>query len=138
VAGRLLLFSLLPLIIITGRVRGCRPPERVVVAAIAASAGTVLAGSLILLEASGAVLAAGAAYASLAILTGALAMLIGSRPEPGGGDEGPGTGGGPEGPPPFDWDDFERRFWDDVRRRASSGSGRPASGRPPSRQPSRR
>jgi hypothetical protein len=46
------------------------------------------------------------------------AMLLGRRP----GDDGrrgddDGGGSPPSPPPPFDWDEFERDFWDEVRRR---------------------
>jgi hypothetical protein len=137
VAGRLLLFSLPPLMILAGWLRGCRPPERFIVAGIAAAAAAVLAGSVVLLETSETELAAGAVYASMCILTVALAMLIRTRRErgDGGSDDG---GDPPPDPPPFDWDDFERAFWADVRRRSSSGRGRPGSGRSPSRAPSAR
>jgi len=136
VAGRLLLLSLPPLVIAAGGLRGCRPAERPIAMGIATGAGAVLAASLLLLDAEGSALLAGAAYGSMVIFTGALAMLIRRRPGP----DGPGGGGGgsPQEPPPFDWDDFERRFWADVRRRASSRGGTPGSGRSPSRAPSAR
>ena len=134
-AGRLLLLLLPPLVIAAGGLRGCRPAERPIAIAVAASAGVVLAASLVLLDAGGSALLAGAAYSSMVIFTGALAMLIRRRPGPGGPG---GDGGSPGQPPPFDWDDFERRFWADVRRRASSGGGTRGSARSPSRAPSAR
>jgi hypothetical protein len=139
VAGRLLVYSLPPLMIVAGWLRGCRPAERSIAVGVAVAAGAVLAGSLLILETSGSTLSAGAAYASLGIFAGTLAMLIRSRRTPGGGEGGSDGDHGPDQPPPFDWDDFERRFWDEVGRRGpSSGSGRPASGTQPSRSPSRR
>ena len=132
-AGRLLLYSLPLLTIAAAWIRGCRPGERVLVLAVATVAGATLIASLALLEASRSVLAAGAAYSAMVIFTATLAMVLRRRPEGrgGGGDQ----GSRPEEPPPFDWDDFERSFWAEVaRRRASSGGGRPASGRSPSRR----
>jgi hypothetical protein len=137
VAGRLLLYSLPPLMILAGAVRGCRPGERFIAVGVAAAAAAVLALSIALLEVSGDVVTAGSAYASMVILCGVLAMMI--RGQGGGDGRGRGDEGGDEPPgPSFDWDDFERRFWADVRRRASSGRGRPGSGRSPSRAPSAR
>lgn len=66
--------------------------------------------------------AKGCAYSLVVICTSSLAMLIRSR----GGDDGLGDGepltdpppvDGDHDPPPFDWDDFERGFWDEVERR---------------------
>lgn len=130
-AGRLLLFSLPLLTIAAGWARGCRPGERVLVVGVASAAGATLIASLVLLEVSGSALSAGAAYAATVIFTAALAMILRRRPER--GEDGGGSAE-PDSPPPFDWDDFERRFWAEVeRRRASSGRGTPGSGRSPSR-----
>ena len=58
----------------------------------------------------------GCAYACAVLAGTHWAMLLGKRPGRGGGDDG-GGGDKPVAPEPFDWDDFERRFWEDVKRR---------------------
>lgn len=57
------------------------------------------------------------AYASVSTATALWAMLL--RRRGGGGGGGGDTDNAPDTPelPPFDWDDFERRFWEDVKRR---------------------
>jgi hypothetical protein len=137
VSGRLVLYALPPLMIAAAGLRGCRPAERGVIAAIAAAAGAAALAALGLAQALDSFLWNGAAYAATAVFTSAFAMLVRRRAEPGGGDS-PDAGGEPE-PPPFDWDRFETQFWIEVaRRRISSGGGRTRSSRSPSPSRSRR
>jgi hypothetical protein len=68
-------------------------------------------------------LAKGSAYALAVMATSSCAMLLHGRSD--GGDGGEETGDGeprsPSGddpsPLPIDWDDFERRYWEEVGRR---------------------
>jgi hypothetical protein len=68
-------------------------------------------------------LAKGCAYALAVMATSSCAMLLHSRPDGGeggeetGGDE-PGPSSGDDDPSPLliDWDDFERRYWEEVKR----------------------
>jgi hypothetical protein len=68
-------------------------------------------------------LAKGCAYALAVMATSSCAMLLHSRPDgdeggEGTGDDEPGPSSGDDPtPPPIDWDDFERRYWEEVRRR---------------------
>ncbi len=67
--------------------------------------------------------AKGCAYALAVMATSSCAMLLHSRPDGGEGGEGSGddepgpSSGDDPTPPPIDWDDFERRYWEEVRRR---------------------
>lgn len=112
------------LLILAGRMRGCRPEERRLIGAIgivcAVGCAVTLGASLVTEER----LVKGVAYSLLVLAATHLAMLLGPRDDhgdddPGGPDDG--DEGDPEPPdgerPPFDWDDFERRFWDEVERR---------------------
>jgi hypothetical protein len=59
-------------------------------------------------------LARGSAYALVAMFAASVALLIRVRP----GDDGPPRAEATEDePPPFDWDEFERDFWREVKRR---------------------
>jgi hypothetical protein len=111
------------LLILAGRMRGCRPEERRLIAGIgivcAVGCAIALGASLITDER----LVKGVAYSFLVLAATHLAMLLGPRDDRGDDSGGPDDGdeGDPEPPdrerPPFDWDDFERRFWDEVERR---------------------
>jgi hypothetical protein len=110
------------LLIVAGRVRGCRPEERRLVALIASVATVAFAPAVVVGVLTAAPLIKGCAYALVVVAGIHWAMLMGARPgreDPSGDgdDDGPGDGGGDEPISPFDWDDFERRFWDEVRRR---------------------
>lgn len=110
------------ILILAGRMRGCRPEERRLISAIGAISAAGCAIALAATAVTDAHLVKGAAYAFLVLAVTHLAMLLGPRDESGGEDgDGPaGDGGEPEPPdrdrPPVDWDDFERRFWDEVER----------------------
>ena len=68
-------------------------------------------------------LAKGTAYALAVMATSSCAMLLHDRSDPDdGGEEVDGEGPKPpsgDDPSPFpvDWDDFERRYWEEVARR---------------------
>lgn len=116
-----MLYAAPVLLIVAGRVRGCRPEERRLVAVIAAVATAAFLPAVVVGVLSAAPLVKGCAYALVVVAGMHWAMLMGPRPgredPPGGGDEDAPGGGGDEPGSPFDWDDFERRFWDEVRRR---------------------
>jgi hypothetical protein len=110
-----MLYAVPVVLIVAGRIRGCRPEERRLIATIACVATAAFLPTLIVSVFTADTLLKGCAYA-LAVVAGAhWAMLLGSRP---GRDDPPGGGGDDAEPePPFDWDEFERDFWDEVRRR---------------------
>jgi hypothetical protein len=111
------------ILILAGRMRGCRPEERRLIAGIGAVCAVGCAAALVASRLTASLLIEGVAYACLVMSATHLAMLLGQREDRGG--EGPGgsdgDGGAPQPPdgewPPFDWDDFERRFWDEVAKR---------------------
>ena len=109
------------LLIVAGRVRGCRPEERRLVALIACAATAAFVPAVLVGVLTATALVKGCAYALVVVAGAHWAMLMGPRPgredPPGDNDEDAPDGGSDEPVSPFDWDDFERRFWDEVRRR---------------------
>ena len=108
------------LLIVAGRVRGCRPEERRLVALIAIAATVVFLPAVVVGVLSAVPFVKGCSYALVVVAGIHWAMLMGPRPgreDPPGDDEDAPDDGGDEPGSPFDWDDFERRFWDEVRRR---------------------
>ena len=107
-------------LIVAGRVRGCRPEERRLVALIAIVATAAFLPAVVAGVITAAPFVRGCAY-SLVIVAGVhWAMLMGVRPgreDPPEGDEDGPDGGGDDSGSPFDWDEFERDFWYEVRRR---------------------
>lgn len=79
-------------------------------------------------------LAKGSAYALAVMATTSCAMLLHSRSDPDdGGEETEGHGppppsGDDPSPLPIDWGDFERRFWEEVRRRQRNRNRVPVKG----------
>jgi hypothetical protein len=111
-----MLYAAPVVLIVAGRLRGCRPEERGLVTAIACGATVAFIPAVIVGVLVDATLVKGCAYALVVLAGMHWAMLLGRRP----GDDGRGgedEGDGPAPPPPFDWDEFERDFWDEVRRR---------------------
>lgn len=108
------------LLIVAGRVRGCRPEERRLVTVIALAATAAFLPAVVVGVLTAALFVKGCAYALVVVAGIHWAMLMGRRPgredPPDDDDEGPDDGGEEPGSP-FDWDDFERRFWDEVERR---------------------
>ena len=108
------------LLIVAGRVRGCRPEERRLVALIAIASTAAFIPAVAVGVLSAAPLVKGCAYALVVVAGIHWAMLISPRPgreDPPADDDDAPDAGGDEPVSPFDWDDFERRFWDEVRRR---------------------
>jgi hypothetical protein len=92
------------------------------IAAIAFICTVAFVPAMVLAVETASELAKGCAYALAVMATSSCAMLLHSRPDSGeggeetGGDEpGPSSGDGPS-PLPIDWDDFERRYWEEVKR----------------------
>jgi hypothetical protein len=115
-----MLFVVPAVFILGAWVRGTRPGEEPIVDGLALVCALGFVPALIIGVDSGDVLAKAAAYAFAVISTSCLAMSLRKRPGRGGGGEDPEPGAPvPEGPDgmPFDWDDFERSFWQDVQRR---------------------
>jgi hypothetical protein len=111
-----MLYAAPVVLIVAGRIRGCRPEERRVVTVIACLTTAALVPALLAGLLSDLMLVKGCAYACAVLAGTHWAMLLGKRPGRGGGGDDSG-GDKPIAPEPFDWDDFERRFWDEVRRR---------------------
>ena len=110
-----MLYAVPVVLIVAGRIRGCRPEERRLIATIACVATAAFVPTLVVSFLTADILVNGCAYA-LAVVAGAhWAMLLG--PRPGRDDPPPGDDDGGDPAPSFDWDDFERDFWDEVKRR---------------------
>jgi hypothetical protein len=114
-----MLFVVPAVFILVAWVRGTRPGEEWIVDGLALVCALAFVPALIIGVQSGDQLAKAAAYALAVISTSCLAMSLRRRPGRDGGDEPDPEAPQPEGPDgmPFDWDDFERRFWADVARR---------------------
>jgi hypothetical protein len=111
-----------PLFILGGWAWGCREPDRMAIAGIAFICAAAFVPAMVLALETASELAKGCAYALAVMATSSCAMLLHSRPDGGeggeetGGDEpGPSSGDDPS-PLPIDWDDFERRYWAEVKR----------------------
>ena len=121
-----MVFVVPPILILAAWRRGCRPTERPAVATIAAITTVAFFPALLWASATTSRLANAVAYALISMATASLAMLIRRRPEDDDGEGGedrdagdgdPGSEDDGPSAPSFDWDDFERRFWQDVERR---------------------
>ena len=112
-----------PLFIVGGWAWGCRERDRWAVAGVACASAIAFVPALIWAMETAHELAKGSAYALAVMATSACAMLLHSRPDPDdggeetGGEGAPPPSGGDPAPPPVDWDEFERRYWEEVRRR---------------------
>jgi hypothetical protein len=114
-----MLFVVPPLFILAGWARGTRPADRPIVTAIAVVCAVGFVPAILIGVESRDLLAQAAAYAFAVLSTTCLAMRLHTRPGPDDGGEEEPENPVPGGPDlvPFDWDDFERRFWADVERR---------------------
>jgi hypothetical protein len=111
-----------PLFILGGWAWGCRDSDRQAVIAVACFCAVAFVPALIWAMETANDLAKGSAYALAVMATSSCAMLLHDRSDPDdGGEEAPGDGppsrGGDPSPLPIDWDDFERRYWEEVGRR---------------------
>jgi hypothetical protein len=112
-----------PLFILGGWAWGCRETDRAAVVAIACTCAVAFVPALIWAMEAATELAKGTAYALAVMATSSCAMLLHSRPDPGDGgeeagdDEPTAPSGNDPSPLPIDWEDFERRYWEEVRRR---------------------
>jgi hypothetical protein len=112
-----------PLFIVGGWAWGCRETDRPAVLAIACICTAAFIPALVWAVETAAELAKGCAYALAVMATSSCAMLLHDRSDPddGGedaGDDDPGPSSGDDPSPlPIDWDEFERRYWEEVRRR---------------------
>ena len=114
VARPLILFSVPVLMIVGAWWRGTRPQERRAALWIAVVLGIAGLGAFVWADQTAGRLARGSAYALVAMFAASVALLIRVRP----GDDGPPRAEATEDePPPFDWDEFERDFWREVKRR---------------------
>ena len=110
-----MLYAAPVVLILAGRIRGCRPEERRLVTIIAVAATVAFIPAVAIGVFGKLVFVKGCAYALVVVAGAHWAMLLGPRP---GREDPPDDGGDSVEPtPPFDWDSFERDFWDDVRRR---------------------
>jgi hypothetical protein len=116
------LFVFPPLFILAGWAWGCRDTDRPAIVVMACICAAAFVPAFICAIETAAELAKGTAYALAVMTTSSCAMLLHSRPDPGDGGEETGEGepGSPSGddpsPLPIDWDEFERRYWEEVRR----------------------
>jgi hypothetical protein len=112
-----------PLFIAAGWAWGCRDTDRTAIAWVAFVCAAAFMPAMAWAMETASELAKGCAYALAVMATSSCAMLLHSRSD--GGEGGEGTGGGEPGPSsgddpsplPIDWDDFERRYWEEVQRR---------------------
>jgi hypothetical protein len=114
-----MLFAVPPVLILAGWCRGSWEEERIAIWAVIGIATVALVPTLIWATMTDAEIVDGSAYALSSVATAAAAMLLRRRrrPDDGGSEGSPEPDGGAPEPHPFDWDDFERRFWDEVDRR---------------------
>lgn len=117
-----MLYAAPVLLIVAGRIRGCRPEERRLVISIAAATSIAFIPAVVGGALTGSMLVKGCAYAFIVLAGVHWAMLLGARPgEDGRGEgdseQGPGPEAGPGPEEPFGWERFERGFWEEVRRR---------------------
>jgi hypothetical protein len=111
-----------PLFILGGWAWGCRESDRPAIVTIACVCAIAFIPALLWAMESATELAKGTAYALAVMATSSCAMLLHDRSDPDdggeetGGDEPPPSGGDPS-PLPIDWDEFERCYWEEVRRR---------------------
>jgi hypothetical protein len=120
----LVLYVFPPLFIFGGWAWGCRENDRPAIGWIAFICAAAFVPTLAYAMLSQAEIAKGAAYALAVMATSSCAMLLHVRSDPDDGGEGPDDddGSGPSSgddpsPLPIDWDEFERRFWEEVSRR---------------------
>jgi hypothetical protein len=112
-----------PLFILGGWAWGCRDTDRQAIIVIACVCTAAFVPALVWAMETAAELAKGCAYALAVMATSSCAMLLHIRSDPGDGGEETGDGeprspsGDDPSPLPIDWDEFERRFWEEVRRR---------------------
>jgi hypothetical protein len=114
-----MLFAVPPVLILAAWCRGCWEEERIAVWSVIAIATVALVPMLVWATTTDAELVDGSAYALVTVATAATAMLLRRRRrrDDGGPEDGVEPDGGAPEPHPVDWDDFERRFWDEVERR---------------------
>jgi hypothetical protein len=102
---------------------GCRESDRPAIVATACVCAIALVPALIWAVTSDNQLADGSAYALTVMVCGSCAMLLHDRSDPDdggeerGGDHPTPPSGDDPSPFPVDWDDFERRYWEEVARR---------------------
>jgi hypothetical protein len=111
-----------PLFILGAWAWGCRESDRPAIIVVACVCTVAFVPALILAMLTAEELAKGSAYALAVMATSSCAMLLHERSDPDDGGEEteggkPPPGGDDPSPLPIDWDDFERRFWDEVTRR---------------------
>ena len=112
-----------PLFILGAWVWGCREADWTAIVVIACVCGVAFVPAFIWAMETASDLSKGSAYALAVMATSSCAMLLRVRSDPDDGGEQVGSGPpkGPSGddpsPFPVDWDDFERRYWDEVKRR---------------------
>lgn len=117
-----MLYVFPPLFILGGWAWGCRDTDRTAIIVVACACAAAFVPALVWAMETATELAKGTAYALAVMGTSTCAMLLHNRSDPGDGGEEhesrpkPPSGDDPS-PLPIDWDDFERRFWDEVSRR---------------------
>lgn len=127
-----MLYAIPAALIIGAALFGCRPEERRLAFVIGAGATLAFVPCVYLAMTTERSVAEGFAYALLVVGCVQWAMLVGRTRKPrGGGGGGSGRDADPEprGPQPVDWRDFERRFWDEVRRSPKGGAPEPTRSR---------
>lgn len=117
-----MLYVFPPLFILGGWSWGCRESDRPAIVGVTCFCAVAFVPALVWAMETASDLAKGSAYALAVMATSTCAMLLHDRSDPDdGGEEAIGDGrpphGGDPSPLPIDWDDFERRYWDEVRRR---------------------
>jgi hypothetical protein len=112
-----------PLFILGAWAWGCRESDRPAIVAVACISAVAFVPALIWAMETAGELAKGTAYALAVMATSSCAMLLHDRSDPDDGgeevdSEGPKPPSGDDPSPfPVDWEDFERRYWEEVARR---------------------
>lgn len=117
-----MLYVFPPLFVLGGWAWGCREADRPAIATVACVCAVAFVPALVWAMETAAELAKGSAYALAVMATSSCAMLLHNRSDPGDGGEEPDdeptpSSGDDPSPLPIDWDEFERRYWEEVRRR---------------------
>jgi hypothetical protein len=112
-----------PLFILGAWAWGCREADKERILMLACVCSVAFVPTLYWAMETAHELAKGSAYALAVMATSSCAMLLRIRSDPDDGGEqvegGPPKGPSGDDPSPFpvDWNDFERRYWDEVHRR---------------------
>jgi hypothetical protein len=115
------LYVVPPVFILAAWAWGCRETDRPAIVTIACVCAVAFVPALIWAMETATELAKGTAYALAVMATSSCAMLLHDRSDPDDGgeetlDDPPPPSGGDPSPLPIDWEEFERSYWEEVKR----------------------